>query len=131
MRFGPKGTSGATDVFWRGGDDRGAAIELEQASSSLAEIVEDNGEDGAFGEMEKVNKATVNARVKEIKKDPEADEELVILRDWLELNNQEAATKKALKTAEAELDGLAYIRYKPDKKRGGRTGCQMQVAKHP
>jgi type I restriction enzyme M protein len=58
-----------------------------------------------------VNKAAVNARIKEIRKDPEADEELAVLREWLELSEEEAATKKALKAAEAELDGQAYGRY--------------------
>ncbi len=87
-------------------------IELDEASSSLTELEEENeGEDGAFGEMDKVNKSAVNARVKEIKKDPEAAEELGILREWLEMSTQEAATKKALKRAEADLDDQAYGRY--------------------
>lgn len=87
-------------------------VELDEAVSSLTELVEENGgEEEAFGEMDKVNKSAVNARVKEIKKDPEASEELAILRDWLDLSNQEAATKKALKTAEADLDAQAYTRY--------------------
>ena len=84
----------------------------DEASSSLTELEEENeGEDGAFGEMDKVNKSAVNARVKEIKKDPEAAEELGILREWLEMSTQEAATKKALKRAEADLDDQAYGRY--------------------
>ena len=88
-----------------------ALRELEE-EQLMAELLEENaGEDAAFGDMDKVNKSAVNARAKEIKQDPEAAEELAILREWLDLSNQEAATKKALKTAEAELDNLAYIRY--------------------
>ncbi len=34
-----------------------------------------------------------------------------MLREWLELSEEEAATKKALKAAEADLDELAYGRY--------------------
>jgi type I restriction enzyme M protein len=86
--------------------------QLEEASSRLAELEEEHGGDeGAFSELDKINKAAVNARIKEIRKDPEAAEELAILRDWLELSDEEAATKKALKAAEAELDDQAYGRY--------------------
>ena len=86
--------------------------QLEEASSRLAELEEEHGGDeGAFSELEKVNKAAVNARIKEIRKDPEAAEELAVLREWLELSDEEAATKKALRAAEAELDDQAYGRY--------------------
>jgi len=86
--------------------------QLEEASSRLAELEEEHGgEEGAFSELEKINKAAVNARIKEIRKDPEAAEELAVLREWLELSDEEAATKKALKAAEAELDDQAYGRY--------------------
>jgi len=90
----------------------GLTAQLEEASSRLAELEEEHGgEEGAFAELEKLNKAAVNARIKEIKRDPEAAEELAVLREWLELSEEEAATKKALKAAEAELDELAYGRY--------------------
>jgi type I restriction enzyme M protein len=86
--------------------------QLEEASSRLAELEEEHGGDeGAFSELDKINKAAVNARIKEIRKDPEAAEELAVLRDWLALSDEEAATKKALKAAEAELDDQAYGRY--------------------
>lgn len=86
--------------------------QLEEASSRLAELEEEHGGDeGAFSELEKINKAAVNARIKEIRKDPDAAEELAVLREWLELSDEEAATKKALKAAEAELDDQAYGRY--------------------
>jgi len=90
----------------------GLITQLEEASSRLAELEEEHGGDeGAFAELEKLSKASINARIKEIKKDPEAAEELAVLREWLELSEEEAATKKALKAAEAELDELAYGRY--------------------
>ncbi|MCS5690439.1 N-6 DNA methylase [Cyanobium sp. FGCU-6] len=86
--------------------------QLEEASSRLAELEEEHGGDeGAFSELDKITKAAVNARIKEIRKDPEAAEELAVLREWLELSDEEAATKKALKAAEAELDDQAYGRY--------------------
>ncbi len=86
--------------------------QLEEASSRLAELEEEHGGDeGSFNELDKINKAAVNARIKEIRKDLEAAEELAVLREWLELSEEEAATKKALKAAEAELDDQAYGRY--------------------
>jgi type I restriction enzyme M protein len=90
----------------------GLTSQLEEASSRLAELEEEHGGDeGAFAELEKLNKGNINARIKEIKKDPEAAEELAVLREWLELSEEEAATKKALKAAEADLDDQAYGRY--------------------
>jgi type I restriction enzyme M protein len=90
----------------------GLTAQLEEASIRLAELEEEHGgEDGAFSELEKVNKANVNARIKEIRKDPEAVEELAVLKEWLEVSDEEAATKKALKTAEATLDAQAYDHY--------------------
>jgi type I restriction enzyme M protein len=90
----------------------GLTAQLEEASSHLEELEEEHGgEEGAFAELEKLNKGNINARIKEIKKDPEAAEELGVLREWLELSEEEAATKKALKAAEADLDDQAYGRY--------------------
>jgi type I restriction enzyme M protein len=90
----------------------GLTAQLEEASNRLAELEEEHGgEEGAFAELDKLNKGNINARIKEIKKDPEAAEELAVLREWLELSEEEVATKKALKAAEADLDDQAYGRY--------------------
>jgi type I restriction enzyme M protein len=90
----------------------GLTSQLEEASSRLAELEEEHGgEEGAFAELEKLNKATINARITEIRRDPEAAEELSVLREWLELSEEEAATKKALKAAEGDLDAQAYGHY--------------------
>ena len=58
-----------------------------------------------------MNKATVTARLKEIKSDKESKEEADILREWLNLSAEEAEIKKLLKDAEASLDALAYAKY--------------------
>lgn len=90
----------------------GLTAQLEEASSRLAELEEEHdGDEGAFAELEKLNKGNINARIKEIRKDPEATDELAVLREWLELSEEESATKKALKAAEADLDDQAYGRY--------------------
>ena len=86
--------------------------ELESVAAKLAELEEEHGgEDGAFAELDKVNKATVAIRLKEIKDDPEAKDEAAALNRWLKLSNEEAALKKKLKEAEADLDARAYAKY--------------------
>ena len=86
--------------------------ELEETSSRLAELEEEHGgEDGFYAELDKLNKVTVSARIKELRKDPEAADELAALREWLLLSESELKTKRALKAAEADLDDQAYGRY--------------------
>ncbi|NOY72233.1 MAG: type I restriction-modification system subunit M [Gammaproteobacteria bacterium] len=79
--------------------------ELETLQSQKTGMEEEHsGEDGAFAELDKINKGNINARLKEIKGDSQAREEEKILKQYLKLLNNEAVTKKAIKTAEAELD---------------------------
>ena len=49
----------------------------------------------------------MNARLPDIRRDPDAAEEKAVLREWLQLSEEEAATRRALKAAEAELDDQA------------------------
>ena len=71
------------------------AAELENVTARLTELEEEHGgEDGAFSELEKVNKGNVTARLKEIKGDIEAKDEAAVLKEWLKLNNEQAAIKK-------------------------------------
>jgi type I restriction enzyme M protein len=88
------------------------AVELEGVTARLTELEEEHGgEEGAFAELDKVTKANVAARLKEVKNDKEAKDEAAVLTDWLELNAQEADLKKRLKDAEAELDAKSYAQY--------------------
>jgi type I restriction enzyme M protein len=85
---------------------------LESVAAQMTEMEEEHGgEEGAFSELDKVNKANVTARLKEIKSDNDAKEEADVLNAWLKLSTQEADLKKALKEAEAALDVLAYTKY--------------------
>ena len=59
----------------------------------------------------KFNKGNVNARLKEIKGDPEAKEEAQVLKSWLKLNDAESDLKKRINDAEAKLDKAAYEKY--------------------
>lgn len=86
--------------------------ELESVTAKLAEMEEEHGgEDGAFSELDKVNKANVAARLKEIKGDTDSKEEAAVLNDWLQLNAEEADLKKRLKELDADLDAKAYAHY--------------------
>ena len=87
-------------------------IDLDSVTACLAEMEEEHGgEDGAFPERDKVNKANVATRLKEIKGDKDATDEAAVLNGWLKLNNEEADLKKRLKEAEAALDAQAYAQY--------------------
>lgn len=86
--------------------------ELESVTAQITELEEEHGdEEGLFSELEKVNKASVTARLKEIKNSPEDEEETAALTAWLELSGQEADLKKELREAELALDSLAYAKY--------------------
>ncbi|MDE0450779.1 MAG: N-6 DNA methylase, partial [Gammaproteobacteria bacterium] len=86
--------------------------DLDSVTARLAELEEEHGgEDGAFAELDKVNKANVTAQLKKIEGDKDAKDEAAALNDWLKLNKEEASLKKRLKEAEAALDTKAYALY--------------------
>jgi len=86
--------------------------ELEGVEARLAELEEEqSGEDGTFADFDKVNKANVTARLKEIKGDADAKDEAAVLNDWLKFNTEKAGVKKRLKDAETALDTQAYAKY--------------------
>jgi len=88
------------------------AAELESITASMTELEEEQGgEEGAFSELDKVNKANVSSRLKDIKGDREAKEEAAVLNDWLKLANEEANLKKKLKEADTDLDSKACAYY--------------------
>lgn len=88
------------------------ASELETVKAGMTELEEEHGgEDGAFSELDKVNKGNVTARLKEIKSDKEAADEAKVLKAWLELSKQETALKKQHKEADQALDDMAYAKY--------------------
>ena len=89
-------------------------VELESVTARLTEMEEEHGgEDGALAELDKVNKASVTQRLKELR--VESGELIVeekrVLEEWLKLNTEEADLKKRLKEAEAALDTKAYAQY--------------------
>ena len=88
------------------------AAELETTTAKLAELQEEyGGEDGAFAELDKVNKGSVTARLKEIEGDAEAKDEAAVLKEWLKHKTAEDRLKKRLTDAEMDLDMKAHDKY--------------------
>jgi type I restriction enzyme M protein len=85
---------------------------LEGVTARLAELEEEHGgEEGAFSELEKVNRGSVVAALKEMAADAETQNIASVLQEWLKLNGEEGELKKKLKDAEADLDAKAYAHY--------------------
>jgi type I restriction enzyme M protein len=93
-----------------------AQAELEAVTASIAELEEEHGgEEGVLGALEKIAKAEVNARLKEIRgvssKDEDAKAEAAVLTRWLELCEQESVLKRSVKEQDAKLDKRALDKY--------------------
>jgi type I restriction enzyme M protein len=88
------------------------SAELEGITARLAELEEEQGgEEGAFSPLDKVNKASVSERLKEIKGDKALKDEATVLNNWLTLNASEADLKRRIKDAEAALDKQSHAKY--------------------
>ncbi len=100
--------------YFAGEQDKLDALqtELDSTSAAITELEEEHsGEEGAFAELEKINKASVSKRSKEIKGDLDYADELVALKQWTKLETRQSALKKQIKEADAALDKLAYEKY--------------------
>ena len=99
----------------------GLSAELETVAAKLAELEEEQlGDEDAFAEARteteegkegNVTRATVTARLREIRGDKEAMNEAAVLERWLVFDAEEMVLRKKLKEAEAALDTEAYARY--------------------
>jgi len=88
------------------------AADLGSVTAKIGELEEEHGGDeGAFSELDKVNKANVAARLKEIRGDKELRDEADALNEWMKVCTDEGELKKRLKDAEADLDAKAYAHY--------------------
>jgi len=88
------------------------AARLDNAAAQLSELEEEHsGEDATFSGFDKINKASVTDRLREIKGDADAREEAEVLNRWLKLAKEETDLKKRLKDLDAALDAKAYVHY--------------------
>jgi len=86
--------------------------EKENIVAQLTELEEEHsGEDGCFAELDKVNKGNVQGRMKEIKDDADAKDEITALKAYLKLLTRQTVTTKKIKDATAELDKKVYAKY--------------------
>ena len=84
----------------------------EAIAAQLAELEEEHGGDeGYFADFEKVNKGTVAKRLKEIEKDKEAKDELLVMKQYMSLIEQQAKLTTDIKTASETLDKNALAQY--------------------
>jgi len=86
---------------------------LDNTSREIEELIEENsGDEGYFADFEKINKANVTSRIKEIKNKPEDAEELQVMEKYLALGEQESEAKKKIKEAEKALESQIIAKYK-------------------
>jgi len=92
-------------------------VDLESVITRLSELEEEESEEeGVFAELEKINKASVNARLRETRgtyttDNEETNQEVETLEEWMKLSEQAAVLKKQVNEAEAALDTKAYNQY--------------------
>jgi len=90
----------------------GLHSELDGVGGQLSELEEEHGgEDGAFAELDKINKGEVSKRLKEIKGNPEHTDEAKVLKQWSQLDKRQTDLRKQIKDADAALDQLAFAHY--------------------
>jgi type I restriction enzyme M protein len=97
-------------------DERAAVAaleaELERISAKMTELEEArSGDDWLFLELDRIDRANVTARLKEIARNGGSEDEAAALNAWLTLASQEAVHRKALREAEADLDAKALAKY--------------------
>ena len=86
--------------------------ELDAVTAAIADLEEEHGgEEGYLSGLDKVSKAEVKARMKEIKGDRDAKDEADLLKRWLDLSEQETALKREVKEQDTILDELSYKMY--------------------
>jgi type I restriction enzyme M protein len=86
--------------------------EKESIIAELTELEEEHsGEEGYFAELEKINKANIQKRLKELKCETDSAEEAKILQSYLGLLTKQTDTNKKIKDAEKELDEKLYAKY--------------------
>ncbi|WP_295947251.1 type I restriction-modification system subunit M [uncultured Bartonella sp.] len=86
--------------------------QLEDVTAVMEEMAEQySGEDGIFSTLDDLKRGTIEARIKEIKKDSDAKDELEALQKYIKRLQVESNYKKALRQAEVDLDTRVEKRY--------------------
>ncbi|MBU1626779.1 type I restriction-modification system subunit M, partial [bacterium] len=86
---------------------------LDNASREIEELIEENsGEEGCFADFEKINKASVTSRIKEIKGKKAEAEEQKVMEKYLVFGEHESEAKRKIKEAEKLLETKVIAKYK-------------------
>ena len=86
--------------------------DIEHFAAQQTQLEEEHsGEEGLFSELDRISKATVTARLREIKNDTDAKDETDALNAWLSLYEKQANVKRAHKAAQTKLDAKVYAHY--------------------
>lgn len=86
--------------------------ERETVTAKIQEMEEEHGGDeGYFGEYEKVNKANVVKRLKEVKDDKSAKEEIKVLEAYVKLTETQSELGSKIKDADVQLDKSVLTKY--------------------
>jgi type I restriction enzyme M protein len=84
----------------------------ETKAAQLTELEEEHGGDeGYFADFDKVNKGTVTKRLKEIEKDKDSKDEVLIMKQYMSLIEQQAKLTTDIKTGSETLDKKALAQY--------------------
>jgi type I restriction enzyme M protein len=87
-------------------------VDKETIAAQLAELEEEHGGDeGYFADFDKVNKGNVAKRLKEIEKDKDAKDEVLVMKQYMSLIEQQAKLTTDIKTASEALDKKALAQY--------------------
>ena len=87
-------------------------VKLESLIAQKTELEEEqSGEEGAFSGLDKVNKACITVRMKDIKGEIDAKDEADVLNAWLKIAKEESSNNSILKEADATLDIKVYDKY--------------------
>lgn len=88
---------------------------LEQVSVDMDSLKDEHGgEDGLLSEVidnDRIGKANIQKRIKEIKNIPDDTDELAVLEKYSALFEKEADTKKTIKDAEKDLEQKVLAKY--------------------
>lgn len=89
--------------------------QLEQISADMDALKDEHGgEEGLLSEVidnDKISKANLQKRIKEIKNSVDDAEELAVLEKYMDLFDKEAETKKSIKDAEKDLEKKILLKY--------------------
>ena len=93
------------------------AAEKEAVACQMEEMAEERGGEGglleeAKNDKGKITKANVKARLNGIWADPDADDERMVLNEYLALIEQESGASRRIKEAQKALDAKVAARYK-------------------